>query len=60
MPRSETGRPEELDVASVEDRVTEVIADQIEVSQDRLTRETSFMDDLAADSLDTVELVMEL
>lgn len=47
-------------MASVEEQVTEVISDQLEVSQDRLTRETSFIDDLGADSLDMVELVMEL
>ena len=47
-------------MASVEAQVTEVIADQLEVSQNRLTRETSFTDDLGADSLDMVELVMEL
>jgi acyl carrier protein len=46
-------------VASVKERVIEVIADQLEVSQDRLTRETSIGDDLGADSLDLVELLME-
>jgi len=51
---------EELRVAPVEQRVIEVIADQLEVSQDRITRETSFMDDLGADSLDMVELLLEL
>ena len=44
----------------VKQRVIEVIVDQLEVSQDRITRETSIVDDLGADSLDTVELLMEL
>jgi len=47
-------------VASIAEQVGEVIANQLEVSQDRITRETSFADDLGADSLDMVELVMEL
>ena len=47
-------------MAPVEQRVIEVIADQLEVSHDRITRETSIADDLGADSLDTVELLMEL
>jgi acyl carrier protein len=51
---------EELRVSSAEGQVTEVIADQFEASQDRITREISFVDDLSADSLDMVELMMEL
>lgn len=47
-------------MASIAEQVGEVIANQLEVSQDRITRETSFADDLGADSLDMVELVMEL
>jgi len=47
-------------VASVEERVIEIVAEQLGVSKDRITRDTSFVNDLGADSLDTVELVMEL
>jgi len=45
---------------SVEERVIEIISDQMGVSKDSVTKETSFVNDLGADSLDTVELVMEL
>ena len=43
-----------------EERVKEIIAKELEVSPDQLTSEASFIDDLGADSLDTVELVMAL
>ena len=45
---------------SVEERVIEIVSDQMGVSKDQITKETSFINDLGADSLDTVELVMEL
>jgi acyl carrier protein len=45
---------------SVEERVIEIVSEQMGVSKDQITRETSFINDLGADSLDTVELVMEL
>ena len=38
----------------------EIVASQLGVSKDHITPETSFINDLGADSLDTVELVMEL
>lgn len=44
---------------SVLDRVIEIVSEQMGVSKDQVTRETSFVNDLGADSLDTVELVME-
>lgn len=44
---------------TVEERVIEIISEQMGVSKDQVTRETSFINDLNADSLDTVELVME-
>ena len=44
---------------SVEERVIEIVSEQMGVSKDQVTRETSFINDLGADSLDTVELVME-
>ena len=47
-------------MASVEERVTEIVSEQLGVDKDKITRETSFVNDLGADSLDTVELVMEL
>jgi acyl carrier protein len=46
-------------VASVKERVIEIVAEQLGVSKDQITPETSFVNDLGADSLDTVELVME-
>jgi acyl carrier protein len=47
-------------VASVEQRVIEIVAEQLGVDKEKVGRETSFVNDLGADSLDTVELVMEL
>ena len=47
-------------MASVQERVIDIVAEQLGVSKDQITRETSFVNDLGADSLDTVELVMEL
>ena len=43
---------------SVKERVIEIVAEQLGVSKDQITLETSFVNDLGADSLDTVELVM--
>ena len=47
-------------MASVSDRVIDIVADQLGVDRDKVTPETHFVNDLGADSLDTVELVMEL
>ena len=47
-------------MASVQDRVIEIVSSQLGVSKENITAETSFISDLGADSLDTVELVMEL
>lgn len=47
-------------MASVEQRVIDIVAEQLGVDKEKITRETSFVNDLGADSLDTVELVMEL
>lgn len=44
---------------ATEERVIEIVSEQMGVSKDQITRETSFINDLNADSLDTVELVME-
>jgi len=43
-----------------EDRVKQIIVDQLGVAPEQVTSEASFIDDLGADSLDTVELVMAL
>jgi acyl carrier protein len=47
-------------VASVQERVIDIVAEQLGVDKEKVTTETSFVNDLGADSLDTVELVMEL
>ena len=47
-------------MASVAERVIDIVAEQLGVSKDQIKPETSFVNDLGADSLDTVELVMEL
>ncbi len=44
----------------MEDRVKEIIAEQLGVDSEQVTENASFTDDLGADSLDTVELVMAL
>lgn len=46
-------------MADVKDQVREIIADQLGREIEEVTDEASFVDDLGADSLDTVELVME-
>ncbi|MDD5195449.1 MAG: acyl carrier protein [Candidatus Omnitrophica bacterium] len=45
---------------SVDDRVKEIIAEQLGVKKEEIKPESSFIDDLGADSLDTVEVVMAL
>jgi len=44
---------------SIEERVAKIVCDQMGTTPDKIARETSFINDLGADSLDTVELVME-
>lgn len=44
---------------SIDERVIKIVCDQMGTTPDKVTRETSFINDLGADSLDTVELVME-
>ncbi|QGJ71754.1 Carrier domain-containing protein [Planctomycetales bacterium 10988] len=46
-------------MASTEERVFDIVSEHLGVDRDKLNRETSFQNDLGADSLDTVELVME-
>jgi len=43
---------------SIEERVKEIIVEQLSVTAEQVTPEASFLEDLGADSLDTVELVM--
>ena len=45
---------------NVAERVKKVVVEQLGVNEDEVTNEASFVDDLGADSLDTVELVMAL
>jgi acyl carrier protein len=47
-------------MASIAERVKQIVAEQLGVDEDQVTNEASFMEDLGADSLDTVELVMAL
>jgi acyl carrier protein len=47
-------------MATVDERVKKIIAEQLGVEEDEVTSEASFVEDLGADSLDTVELVMAL
>ncbi len=47
------------DIAAIETKVTEIVSEQMGVDKAEISRETSFINDLNADSLDTVELVME-
>ncbi len=44
---------------TIEERVIKIVCDQMGATADKVTMETSFINDLGADSLDTVELVME-
>tara|TARA_B100000686_G_C16733379_1_gene942118 strand:+ start:555 stop:785 length:231 start_codon:yes stop_codon:yes gene_type:complete len=45
---------------SIEDRVRKIVCEQLGVADDEANNDSSFVDDLGADSLDTVELVMAL
>lgn len=42
------------------DKIRTIIVDQLGVDEDKITRDTTFQDDLGADSLEIVELVMEM
>lgn len=46
-------------MSAVEDKVKEIISKQLGVKSEDIKKETSFINDLGADSLDTVELIME-
>jgi len=47
-------------MSNIEERVKKIVAEQLGVKEEEVTNEASFIDDLCADSLDTVELVMAL
>ena len=47
-------------MSSIEEQVKGIVAEQLGVKEDEVTNDASFVDDLGADSLDTVELVMAL
>lgn len=51
---------EEKVMSSIEDRVTDIVVEQLGLERDKVQPESKFVDDLGADSLDTVELVMAL
>ncbi|MBI2557294.1 MAG: acyl carrier protein [Planctomycetes bacterium] len=46
-------------MSAIEEKVKEIITKQMGVKAEQITKETSFINDLGADSLDTVELIME-
>ena len=49
-----------MDMKQLEEKVKDIIVEELGVERDKLTNDASFMEDLGADSLDTVELVMEI
>jgi acyl carrier protein len=51
---------EQSEMSTIEERVKKIVVEQLGVKEDEVTNESSFVDDLGADSLDTVELVMAL
>jgi acyl carrier protein len=49
----------DIDAGVIEAKVVEIVSEQMGVDKAEISRDTSFINDLNADSLDTVELVME-
>jgi len=49
---------EKITMSNIEQRVKEIIVNQLNVNEEQITPEASFVDDLGADSLDQVELIM--
>ena len=47
-------------MASIEEKIKKIICEQLDVSEDDVVPEASFVDDLGADSLDQVELIMAM
>ena len=54
-----SGGPIVAEINEIEQKVIDIVAEQMGVDKAEITRDTSFINDLNADSLDTVELVME-
>lgn len=50
---------DDVDIKAIQDKVIDIISEQMGVDKAEVSRDTSFINDLNADSLDTVELVME-
>jgi acyl carrier protein len=51
---------EQVIMSNIEERVTDIVVEQLGLERDKVQPESKFVDDLGADSLDTVELVMAL
>jgi len=49
-----------MDREELLNKVKEIVSDKLSIGEDQVTEEASFIDDLGADSLDTVELIMAL
>jgi len=49
-----------MEITEIEQRIKKIVAEQLGVKEDEIKNESSFVNDLGADSLDTVELVMAL
>jgi acyl carrier protein len=60
QPRADGHSQEGRIVASVEERVIEIVCENLAVSKEQVNRNTAFIEDIGADSLDIVELIMEL
>jgi acyl carrier protein len=56
--RNPSNQPHPMSDKSIEERVKDIIVDQLGVNADQVNPEAKFVEDLGADSLDTVELVM--
>ncbi|MEK7269821.1 MAG: acyl carrier protein [Planctomycetota bacterium] len=55
---TEAPKPKKQRTGTVEERVIDIVSEQLGVPKDQIKAETSFVNDLGADSLDQVELVM--
>jgi acyl carrier protein len=53
-------KEEDMGIVEIKNRIVEIIANQLGIEEDDVTAEASVIDDLGADSLDVVELVMAL
>lgn len=59
-PEDSAQRSQEVEMASIDEKVKHIIVEQLGVDQAEVKPEAKFVDDLGADSLDVVELVMAL